>query len=202
MSFHSWLSLAIALFVLGISPGPAWAAVVTTSLSKGLKSAVLMAVGIALVDVVFLLFAILGLTVIAKALGTFFLFAKYAGALYLIWLGINLWRNPPVPESTNRVKGSDMGSFVTGFTLTLGNPKAIGFYLVLLPAFLDLQLLTRWDIGIVTVTTFTIISSMLCGYAAIAARSRRLLLNKNNQKIMGRVMGTMLVGTGVAVASR
>ena len=95
-----------------------------------------------------------------------------------------------------------MGSFVTGFTLTLGNPKAIGFYLVLLPAFLDLQLLTRWDIGIVTVTTFTIISSMLCGYAAIAARSRRLLLNKNNQKIMGRVMGTMLVGTGVAVASR
>ena len=202
MNIESWLSLVIALFALGVSPGPAWAAVVTTSLSKGFKPATFMAIGIALADIVFLLFAILGLTVIATTLGTLFLYVKYASAICLIWIGINMWRNPPAPEPLKSDVEQNLGSFLVGFALTLGNPKAIGFYLVLLPAFLDLQVLTSRDIGIVAATTFTVIFSFLCGYAALAAKSRKLLLNKRNQRRMGRGAGVILIGTGVAVASR
>ena len=90
MSIESWIALVFALTVLGLSPGPAWAAVVTTSIARGFAPAAAMSVGVALCDVFFLLLAVFGLVLLANALGTLFLAVKFAGAGYLIWLGIKL----------------------------------------------------------------------------------------------------------------
>jgi threonine/homoserine/homoserine lactone efflux protein len=188
MSLESWIALVFALTVLGLSPGPAWAAVVTTSLARGFGPALLLAV--------------FGLVLLANALGTLFFAVKFAGAGYLIWLGIKLWRCPPaIPEGTAAAK-RPLGSFLAGFALTLGNPKAIAFYLAFLPAFIDLTAMTGWDVGLIAITTFAVIISMLCGYAAVAARFRRLLRAEKYRRRLGRVLGSALIGTGVVVATR
>ena len=133
MSVESWIALVLALTVLGLSPVPAFASVVTTSLARGFVAAAAMSVGVALADAVFLLLAVFGLTLLANALGTLFIAVKFAGAGYLIWLGIKLWRFPPIALDDTPTPKRSLGQFLAGFALTLGNPKAIAFYLAFLP---------------------------------------------------------------------
>jgi threonine/homoserine/homoserine lactone efflux protein len=202
MSLESWIALVFALTVLGLSPGPAWASVVTTAVARGFVPAVAMSVGVAFADVFFLLLAVFGLVLLANALGTLFLVVKFAGAGYLIWLGVRLWRRlPPAPEDTPTPKRS-LGPFLAGFALTLGNPKAIAFYLAFLPAFIDLTAVSGWDVGLIAITTLTVIAGMLTGYAAVAAKFRRLLGGDRFRRTMGRVLGSTLIGAGVVVATR
>jgi threonine/homoserine/homoserine lactone efflux protein len=202
MSIESWIALVLALTVLGLSPGPAFAGVVTTSVARGFVAAAAMSVGVALADVFFLLLAVFGLALLANALGTLFIAVKFAGAGYLIWLGIKLWRCPPTaPDDTPAPKQS-LGPFFAGFALTLGNPKAIAFYLAFLPAFIDLTAVTGWDVGLIAITTFIVIAAMLTGYAAVAAKFRHLLRGDSFRRRMGRVLGSTLIGTGVVVATR
>ena len=205
MSIEIWIAFVLALILLGLSPGPAWASVVATSLARGFRPAAAMAVGVALADVFFVLLAVFGLVLLAKALGAFFLIVKFAGAVYLIWLGVKLWRCPPAAPPTAggppRPDGS-LGPFLAGFALTLGNPKAIAFYLGFLPAFIDLTAVDGWDIGAIAATAFAVIAAMLSGYAGLAARSRRLFRHEAVRRRMGRVLGSALIGTGVVVATR
>jgi threonine/homoserine/homoserine lactone efflux protein len=202
MSLESWIALTLALTVLGLSPGPAWAAVVTTSLARGFVPAAAMSLGVACADVFFLLLAAFGLVLLANALGTVFVAVKIAGASYLIWLGVRLWHCPPaMPEGAAAPRGS-LGPFLAGFALTLGNPKAIAFYLAFLPAFIDLTAMTGRDLALISATTFTVIAGMLCGYAALAARFGRILRRDRYRRRLGRVLGTTLIGTGVVVATR
>ncbi len=202
MSLESWIALVFALTLLGLSPGPAWASVVATSIARGFAAAAAMALGVALADVVFLLFAVFGLVLLAKALGALFLAVKLAGAAYLIWLGIRLWRHPPAVPDAPPTAGRPLGPFLAGFALTLGNPKAIAFYLGFLPAFMDLAAIDGWDVALMALTTFTVIAAMLSGYAAAAVRSRRLLRREPARRLIGRLLGTTLVGAGVVVATR
>lgn len=202
MSIEIWIAFVFALILLGLSPGPAWASVVTTSLARGFRPAAAMAVGVALADVFFVLLAVFGLVLLAKALGTFFLIVKFAGAAYLIWLGIKLWRHPPAAPDGAPTPNGRLGPFLAGFALTLGNPKAIAFYLGFLPAFIDLTAVDGWDVGLIAATAFVVIAAMLSGYAGLAARSRRLFRHEAIRRRMGRVLGTALIGTGAVVATR
>ncbi|MDX1576034.1 MAG: LysE family translocator [Kiloniellales bacterium] len=202
MSLESWIALLFALTVLGLTPGPAWAAVVTTSVARGLVPAAAMSLGVASADVFFLLLAAFGLVVLANALGSLFFAVKMAGAGYLIWLGIRLWRHPPALPEGPAAATRPLGPFLAGFALTLGNPKAIAFYLAFLPAFIDLPVMTGGDLALIAATTFAVIAGMLCGYAAIAARFGRLFRRETYRRRLGRVLGTTLIGTGAAVATR
>ncbi len=206
MTIESWLVFVFALTLLGLSPGPAWAAVVTTAIGRGFPRAAAMSLGIGLGDVIFLLLAVFGLAVLAEALGSFFFVVKLLGAAYLIWLGIALWRSPPQVDLSSARSGGGLGPFLGGFALTLGNPKVIAFYLGFLPALMDLQILTRGQLVLVTATTFSVIAGVLMAYAALAARSRQFFANDERggfaRRLLGRVMGSTLIGTGVVVATR
>ena len=202
MTAESWIALVVALGLLGLSPGPAWASIVTTSMARGFAAAAAMSLGVALADVFFLLLAVFGLVLLANALGTLFFAVKLAGAGYLIWLGVKLWRSPPAAPDAGADPKRSLGPFLAGFALTLGNPKAIAFYLAFLPAFIDLTAVEGWELGLIAMTTFTVIAGMLCGYAAMAARLRRLFREERRRRKLGRVLGSTLIGTGVVVATR
>ncbi len=161
-----------------------------------------MSVGVACADVFFLLLAVFGLALLANALGTLFFAVKIAGAGYLIWLGVRLWRCPPAIAENSTAAPRPLGPFLAGFALTLGNPKAIAFYLAFLPAFIDLTAMTGGDLALIAATTFAVIAGMLGGYAALAARFGRLLRRERYRRRMGRVLGTALIGTGAVVATR
>jgi len=120
MSLVSIFSFAIAIFVLAVTPGPGVFAVISRSLASGFKTTLLMVAGCVTGDIIFLLFAIMGMSVIAQTMGTLFLLVKIAGAAYLIFLGIKIWISKPVPVSRQQINGKKAvryGNYLMTFRL-------------------------------------------------------------------------------------
>ena len=122
----------------------------------------------------------------------------------MVWLGIRLWRAPPLATATlsAEVPGRPWRSFLLGTAISLGNPKVIAFYLGFLPTFLDLGRLTAGDIGVAALTVFIVIAGTLMVYAHLVSASRRLLTRPRWGRLLNRAAGTVMMGTGLALASR
>ncbi len=139
MTLTTLFAFALTLTLAVASPGPGVVSVVAASIGRGLAAGAATTLGIVIGDLVFFCFAIFGLALVAQAMGELFLIVKFAGAAYLIWLGVKLWRAPvaaigvEVPPATKRGFVRDATS---GLALTLGNPKTIAFYLGLMPIWL------------------------------------------------------------------
>lgn len=99
-----------------------------------------MTMGIVLGDYVFILLALFGLTALSEIMGTTFFIIKYLSAIYLIWLGIKLLKaKASMIEIQNSVESSKSSNFIAGLLITLGNPKAILFYVGFFPLSLMYQ---------------------------------------------------------------
>jgi threonine/homoserine/homoserine lactone efflux protein len=147
MDLAGLLLFSSALFIAAASPGPGIAAIVARVLGRGPKEAVAFSIGVALGDVVWLTFAILGLAALAQAFHQVFLVIKYAGAAYLLYIAYKIWTATAVAKDVTAEAGTEHPAklLLGGLALTLGNPKTIVFYLALLPTILDL---TRISAGL------------------------------------------------------
>ena len=201
------IAAAIALFtsmvVLALIPGPGVLVVTARSASAGLRHGLSTTAGIVAGDFVFITLALLGLATLSTLLGEFFFAIKYLGAMYLIWLGISLIRLPPISvvgEEINRPKHT--ASFMAGLITTLGNPKAILFYLSFLPAFLDLSAVTIYDAALLYLIAMFSVGGVMFGYAYIAYKARSAYSNSNRARMVRVGSGSLLIGSGVYVAAR
>jgi threonine/homoserine/homoserine lactone efflux protein len=191
------------MFLLAITPGPGVFATVSKALASGFRHAVPVVAGIVVGDLVFLLFAIYGLAVIAETFSLMFTAVKYFGGVYLIWLGIRLWRSTPASlEIAESISQSKRFSFFGGLSITLGNPKVILFYLGFLPTFLDLQSLTNLDIAVVAFVVSVVLGAVMLLYAFMASRARELLKSERAQNRMNRTAGSVMIGTGAVLLTR
>lgn len=208
MDVKSLLLFAATLGLATALPGPDILAVVSGAIGRGFRSASAIVCGQIISDLIYFNLAVFGLAALALHLGEFFLVIKLAGAVYLIWLGIQLWRargGLAVGEAASGKTGGRrgfLGSMLIGFGTALGNPKTMIFYASLLPSVIDLGHLTPAMIlamnGIVCLT----IALIPGAYALAAARARRLITNRRYQKIANRTAGTMMIGAGLAVVSQ
>jgi threonine/homoserine/homoserine lactone efflux protein len=204
MSVTSVISLAIAMFILAATPGPGVFATISRSLASGFVPSLGVICGIVTGDIIFLLFAIMGMSVIAQIMGDLFILIKLIGGAYLIFLGIKIWRSKPVlvkefPPQKKEKKGLKYGNFLSGLVITLSNPKVILFYCGFLPTFLDLSSLSLFDIGIVAIIVSFVLSSVLIFYAYLATRARQLF-SSTHVKRLNRAAGGVMIATGIAIA--
>ncbi len=205
MNFLTILSLSVAMLILAASPGPGVFATVACALSSGFKSALIVVAGIVLGDIIFLGFAIFGLSFVAQAIGEFFIFVKITGGLYLVWLGIKMWRAKPIENdivATQRQEIHWRGNFISGLLITLSNPKVILFYCGFLPTFLDLSKLSLADIVAVGCVIATILFVVLAAYAFLASSARHFFTETKSMKRLNRLAGSVMVATGLAIATR
>ncbi|UCE24351.1 MAG: LysE family translocator [Candidatus Zixiibacteriota bacterium] len=197
ISTTSVVAFAWGVFVLAVVPGPGVLACVSRALASGFRQALGVAMGIVAADLLFLLSALCGLAAMAELLGRFFMVVKYLGGVYLIWLGYRLWRSSghyrALEPDTNRKWGSN---FLSGFLLTLGNPKAIVFYLSLLSTIIDLDHLKSSDIPVYAVTLPVVLGSVLCAYIFLAHRIRSILHSRRAMKNVGRCSGAVIASVG------
>ena len=203
MTLLSTLSFALAMLVLAASPGPGVFATVARSLSCGFRPALAVVAGIILGDVIFLLFAIFGLALLAQALGDFFIIIKLFGGGYLIWQGIKIFSsNTSLTTAKTKVASSKSGSFLSGLFITLGNPKVILFYCGFLPTFVSLSTLTLIDFFIIITVITTVLVAVLGTYAWLASSARQLLKTPHQMKWLNRTAGGVMITAGVVIASR
>ncbi len=203
MTILSILGLAAAMFILAITPGPGVFATVSKALSSGFKHAVPVVIGIVVGDLIFLLLAIYGLSVIAETFGSLFTIIKYLGGGYLIWLGIKLWHSNPIKSDITESKSqSGKYSFLGGLSITLGNPKVILFYLGFLPTFVDLNILSSIDVAVVAFVVSLVLGSVMLFYAFTASRARQLFKSESAQNKMNKTAGSVMIGTGAILLSK
>lgn len=181
-------------------------AVVSCAVGRGLRDARALIAGIVVGDLSYFTFAVLGMAALARSMGELFLVVKLAGAAYLIWLGIKLWRQRPMgPNATDGGIVSPRGFWrgvLGGLAVTLGNPKAIAFYAGLLPTFIDLENLSVAEALTMGAIVVLVVALIPAAYALAAAGSRRFLTHPGRVRLMNRAAGTMMIGAGVSVATR
>jgi threonine/homoserine/homoserine lactone efflux protein len=199
-------AFALALAIAVALPGPGIFAVVSCAIGRGFREAMALIAGVIVGDLIYFYLAVLGMAALARSMGELFFYVKLAGAAYLIWLGYRLWRQPVAATDAAAGAPTDRRgygrSLLGGFVVTISNPKTIGFYAGLLPTFIDLEKLTAPDALAMGVIVVLIVGAIPAAYAYAAARSRRFFQSPSRLKLLNRTAGTMMIGSGVTVATQ
>lgn len=200
LTFSSIVTLFGIMVVGAAIPSVSVLAVSARSAASGFIHGVFTAIGIMAGDIIFIVLAIFGLSVLAETMGSLFVLVKYLGGAYLIWLGVGLWRSKEkvakAAEAEGIIESSLLSSFLTGFFITLGDQKAIFFYFGFFPAFVDLSIISYFDTGIIILLAIVAIGGAKISYAFMASRAT-LLINPRLNHRLNMVAGSVMIAVGI-----
>lgn len=203
MTLAAIAAYSFALFVVALIPGPGITALVARALGAGFVESFAMAVGIMLGDLVFLSAVVLGLSVVAQEFGTLFLIIKFLGVAYLVWLAFRMWNAGIMKtEIATEPHRTIAHSFLSGLFVTLGNPKAMLFYVALVPTLIDLDRIGFADYLELVAVTLAVLAAVTVPYILLAAKARNFLRRPVALKRVNRVSATFLAGTAAYIALR
>jgi threonine/homoserine/homoserine lactone efflux protein len=202
MTFEAWAAFAAATAVLLVIPGPTILLVISYALGQGWRTAFPMAVGVALGDFTAMTLSMLGVGALLATSATIFTALKWAGAAYLIYLGVKLFRAggslnaEPRQDATSALKMLGHAWLVTAL-----NPKSITFFVAFLPQFLDAKADFWTQMLIFEATFITLAFANAFGYALVASRARAVVSNPRAIGLFNKAGGTLLVGAGIATVT-
>ena len=190
-----------AATLLAVTPGPGIFYVLTRTLAGGKREGVLSAFGTFSGGLIHVMAAGLGLSAVLAASATAFMVVKYAGALYLVWLGFRMIRTRNVPMEEGAAPTANR-AFRQGVTTELLNPKTALFFLSFLPQFVNPALghtvIQFLLLGVISVTLNTSADLVVVSFAApIGARLRSSPRFRRNQRVAS---GIGMMGLGAFVA--
>jgi len=189
-----------SLIVLAIVPSVSVLAVTARAAAFGFTHGLFTALGIVVADILFILVAVYGLALIADLMGEQFRFIQFIGAGYLIWLGISLWRADAHSRRCETVRQSSWSSsFLTGFLITLGDQKAIFFYLGFFPAFIDLSTMTPLDTLIIVLIAIVGVGGAKLVYAFLADRASVMFKDSHALRGMNVLAAGIMIAVGIAL---
>lgn len=202
MSIEVWLAFIAASAVLLVIPGPTILLVVSYALGQGWRTALPMAIGVALGDFTAMTVSMLGLGALLAASATVFTILKWAGAAYLVWLGVKLWRAGGTLQTAPRTgRAPALKMAAHGWLVTALNPKGITFFVAFLPQFLDPKGDLVTQMAIFQATFLTLAFCNVVVYSAAASRAHGLVGSPRALRAANRVGGSLLIGAGVAAVS-
>ncbi len=195
------LLYAGALFVLFLTPGPVWVALVARTLSGGFHAAWPLAIGVAFGDVLWPFVAILGVSWIVSVYAGFMLVLKWIATLTFITMGLLILRfaDRTIAADSRLARPGQLAGFLAGLAVILGNPKAVLFYMGMLPGFFDLTSLTWMDIAAICVLSFFVplIGNLIL--AASIGKARSILTSPAIMRRTNMAAGILLIGVGVII---
>jgi len=196
--WHNYL-LYCGLYAVAIAtPGPGVIAIVARALGSGFRSVIPGAAGILVGDIILMTLSVFGLALAAQAMGQLFLIVKIAGALYLLYLGYKYW-TAEVPETGEIVPQSAGRGFLAYLGLTLGNPKAIAFFVALLPMAINPRTLSLAGYLQLCVATFVLIPAITLGYAALATQLSRFVASRKARRRINKGAGAVMAGASALI---
>lgn len=188
-----------ALLILFLTPGPVWLALMARSISGGFQAAWPLALGVAVGDVLWPFLAILGVSwVVAQIEGFMAILRLVASAVFLV-MGWSIIRHAGRPVSENRrlTRPGRWAGFLAGNAAILGNPKAILFYMGVLPGFFDLTRVTAPDIAAIVLLSVLVPLVGNLVFAALIGRMRRHLTTPQALARTNRIAGGLLILVGL-----
>lgn len=196
----------LALSMIFLMPGPDMILLLQTGARQGRTAALATAVGLAISRACHVALTAMGLATLFKILPWTFDVVKYAGAAYLLWIGLQMFKisgeSASATEDNHMPPPSLRVAVRRGLLTNLLNPKALLFCSVLLPQFLDPNRSSVWEqlavLGVVLVITGLVFDSV---YATASAWVGRWLeRNAKAQRLQQWLFGTLLIGFAVRLA--
>ncbi len=201
LSISDMLLYAGALLVLFLTPGPVWVALTARALSGGFAAAWPLALGVAVGDVLWPFLAILGVTWVVSVFSGFMTVLRWVASLTFIAMGVLVIRHAgsSIATDSRLTRPGVWAGFGAGVAVILGNPKAILFYMGMLPGFFDLRLLTWADVGAICALSLAVPLIGNLTLAAFLHRARRLLTSPRALRRVNLTAGAMLIGVGLII---
>ena len=204
MTLSNIVALFSAMVILAAIPSLSVFTVVSRAISSGFSGGLMAVVGIVVGDIIFILIAIYGLSAIAETtMDGLLLILKYFGGAYLIWMGISLIRAKSQLMELERVEESSLwASFLAGLLLTLGDQKAILFYISFFPAFVDLKTITTTDTLTIIAIAITAVGGVKLLYVYLSDRARLLLKSSNLKQGINSLAAIVTSSIGIFLIAK
>ena len=201
LTFQQLALYAGALFILFMTPGPVWVALMARAMSGGFRAAWPLALGVVVGDVMWSVLAILGVSWIVSQYAGFLDLMRYVASVTFLFMGYMVIRNADktITSDSRLTRPGIIAGFVAGLAVIIGNPKAILFYMGMLPGFFDLSQLTVADIVAIGALSAIVplIGNLIMG--AFIGKVRALLTSPRALKRMNLTAGWLLVAVGVVI---
>jgi len=190
------LPYVLALGLAAAIPGPGMTAIVARSLNGGSLAGLAALAGVIMGDLFYLTLAVFGLGVVAHTYTALFTLSNWAAALYLGFLAWQFWSyQPHAINIDQKVTRQQLASaWLSGLSITLGNPKTIAFYLAILPLVISLETISLkfWGTVLVPVTA-AVLLAVGAMFILAAMKIRVFLTSPQSLQIMYKVVGVIML---------
>jgi threonine/homoserine/homoserine lactone efflux protein len=199
MSIETWIAFVLASTVLLAIPGPTILLVIGQSLGGRRRNALPLVAGVALGDLTAMTLSLAGLGALLAASATAFTLLKWAGAAYLVWLGIGLWRAKVTAEAPPPLPARR--AMRDAYVVTALNPKSIAFFVAFVPQFIAPGVAFLPQAALLVATFVLLAGANAALYAVLASRLSGAVTRPSVRRGFNLAGGAMLVGAGVATAA-
>lgn len=190
-----------ALLILFLTPGPVWVALTARALSGGFHAAWPLALGVVVGDMLWPFLAILGVAWVVSVFAGFMTVLKWVAAAVFLGMGATILKTAgkTIASDSRLTRPGKWAGFLAGLAVILGNPKAILFYMGVLPGFFDLTLLTWPDIAAIVAASMVVPLLGNIVFAFSIDRARRLLTSPAALRRTNLTAGTLLLAVGLVI---
>lgn len=202
MSLNTWLIYLVAAIGLSLSPGPNGLLALTHGALHGRRLTLFTIAGGALGFVLVIALSMFGIGALLKSSLVWLSVMKWLGGAYLVWLGIQVWRSPPLGDALAQTAAAASGAslFRQGLLSAVTNPKGILFFAAFLPQFID-PARSLWLQFVVMAGTFALVEIATELFIASAANRIRPWLQRVG-KNFNRACGGVFMAIGLALPLR
>lgn len=193
---------AAALFVLFLTPGPVWLATAARALAHGWAAAVPLVLGVALGDALWSVTAALGLAWVVGTYAWVMDVLKWVAVAVFALMGALLIRHADkaIAADSALTRPGAMAGFLAGLAAILANPKAILFYMGMLPGFFDLTRITALDIAAIAGVSILVPLLGNIGFAILVDGARRRFSSPERLARINRISGGLLIAVAGLIA--
>ncbi|MFD2741197.1 LysE family translocator [Sulfitobacter aestuarii] len=190
-----------ALLILFLTPGPVWLAMMARALSGGFHAAWPLALGVSVGDLLWPLVAVLGISWILSVFDIFMLLLRWLAAGVFLVMGALLIRHAgaKISADSSLTRPGMWSGFLAGLLAIIGNPKAVLFYLGVLPGFFDLRQISWPDVAAIAAASVLIplVGNLLL--AGLVGRLRTLVTAPHILKRINMTSGVLLICVGLLI---
>lgn len=195
MNFELFTAFLLITLVLMLTPGPIVTLVIATGATLGRRAALITVAGTSCGNALLLATIAFGLNLILKHMVEVFEILRWIGAAYLVWLGLQAWRNAGAGGAVAAPSGRLQ--FWRGFVVALSNPKSIAFFTAFLPQFVDPGLPVERQLAVMCAVSVLLAVFTDSVFAIAAAAGRAWFLAPSRAKLLARLSGVALIGGGI-----
>jgi threonine/homoserine/homoserine lactone efflux protein len=194
MNWELFAAFLLITMILVVTPGPIVTLVIATGASQGVRAALVTVAGTTTGNALLIAGIAFGLSWVLANAAVLFEVLRWAGAAYLIWLGIQAWRSAGNGMGTPPPNGVNFGR---GVLVALSNPKTIAFFTAFLPQFIDPSLPAGRQLAVMCAVSVALAALSDCAWGIAAGLGRAWFMRPERAKLLARLSGLALIGGGV-----